>query len=87
MNMKIFSVYDSKVEAYMQPFFMQSKGAAIRGYTELVNDPNHSFGKYPGDFTLFELGSFDELTAKFDMYKTPVSLGVGLEFVKSSDGK
>ena len=63
--MKCFTVYDSKAEAFLQPFFMQSKGAAIRGFTELVNDKNHSFGKYPGDYTLFELGSFDEQTGKF----------------------
>ena len=49
---KIFSVYDSKVEAYLQPFFMQTRGAAVRAITELVADPKHQFGKYPMDYTL-----------------------------------
>lgn len=84
MNMKIFCVFDSKVGAFMQPFFMQSKGAAIRGFSELVNDKTHSFGKYPSDFTLFELGSWSDQDAKFVQYATPDSLGIGIEFVRSS---
>lgn len=56
MIQKIFAVYDSKVEAFMQPFFMPAKGAAIRAFTDLVNSKDHSFSKYAEDYTLFELG-------------------------------
>lgn len=82
MLLKVFSVYDSKVEAYMNPFFMKSKGEAIRGITALVNDAQHAFFKYSSDFTLFEVGSFDDATCKFDLYSTPHSLGVLIEFKK-----
>lgn len=84
MIYKIFTVYDSKVEAYLQPFFMRSKGEAIRAFSELVNDPQHNFSKYPSDFTLFELAEFTDETAGLFPLKTPVSLGVGIEFVKST---
>lgn len=82
MTLKVFCVFDSKVEAYMQPFFMKSRGEAIRGFTEVVNDPKTSIHKWPADYTLFELGSWDESKAKFELLSTPYSLGVGLEFVK-----
>ena len=31
MLLKVFTMYDSGVEAYLQPFFMAANGAAIRG--------------------------------------------------------
>lgn len=84
MLLKVFCIFDSKTEAYMSPFFMKSKGEAIRALEGLVNDPQHNFGKYPGDFTLFELGSWDDSSATFDLLLTPHSIGVLLEFQKSS---
>lgn len=83
MIYKVYSVFDSKIEAYLQPFFMQAKGQAIRGFSDLVNDKNHVFGKHPEDYCLFELGSYDDSSAKFDLNKNPLSIGVGVEFLKT----
>jgi len=80
--LKVFTVYDSKSDAYMQPFFMQTKGQAVRAFSDTVNDPKHQFYKHAEDFTLFELGSFDELSALFDLHLTPVSLGCAIEYKK-----
>lgn len=79
--MKIFTVYDSKSEAYLQPFFMQSKGAAVRAFSDLANDKAHTFGKHPEDYVLFEIGSYDEFTAAIVSH-APVSLGVAVEFLR-----
>lgn len=84
MISKVFTVYDSKTEAYLSPFFMPAKGAAIRAFSDLVNDSNHQFGKHPSDYILFELGSYDDSSASFDLYSAPVSLGVGVEFVRQN---
>lgn len=81
MILKVFCVYDSKVEAYMSPFFMHSRGQAIRSFTDTLADPSTQFSKHPGDFTLFELGEYDDSTAKFSMLNTPLSLGVASEFL------
>jgi len=53
MIMKMFSCYDSKAEAYMQPFFMNAKGQALRAFADLVNDGQSQFSKHPEDFVLF----------------------------------
>ena len=84
MLLKVYTIYYSGVEAYLQPFFMAANGAAIRGFSEIVNDPTHQFAKHPGDYTLFELGTYDDITAKFEMLPSPKSLGVGVEFVRPS---
>lgn len=86
MITKIYTVYDSKLDAYMTPFFMQSKGAAIRAFSDTVNEPNSPFYKHPADFTLFEIGEYDDATAKITSAQALQSLGTALEF-KNSDAK
>lgn len=81
--LKVFSVYDSKVEAYLNPIFLRSKGEAVRVFSAAVNSSDHQFAAHPSDFTLFELGSWDEEKAKFVLHSTPISVGVALEFVKN----
>ena len=83
--MKMYCINDSKVEAFLHPFFVNAKGEAIRGFTELANDPKTNIGKYASDFTLFELGEFDNATAKFVLHSTPISIGLALEFKHPSN--
>lgn len=80
MDMKVFSVYDAKVEAYLQPFFLPSKGAAVRAITDCVNDNQHQFARHPEDYTLFELGSYDDAKGAFTLHPAPQVIGVVLEF-------
>lgn len=82
MIYKMFSIYDSKAEAYLQPFFMVTKGQAIRALTDILSDPAHQFSKYSADFTLFELGEYNDSNATFSILPSPLSMGVILEFVK-----
>lgn len=81
MLTNIYAIYDSKAEAYMQPMFMPTKGLAIRAFSAAVNDPKHQFSKYAEDYTLFELGSYNDQNAEFIMKETPVSIGVAIEFL------
>lgn len=78
---QVFAVYDSKAGFYKTPFIMRSKGEALRGFTDVVNDEKTEIGRHPGDFTLFHLGSFDDENGKYLNNETPVSLGVAVEFV------
>lgn len=79
---KVFCVYDSKAETYLTPFVMRSRGEAIRGFSDVTNDPNTQFAKHPGDFTLFEIGEWDSDSAKIAMYEAKQNLGVAIEFRK-----
>ena len=77
---KIYTVFDHKAEAYLPPFYMQTKGTAIRSFTESCNDHTTTFHKYPEDFTLFELGEFDDQTSTFDLHLSPEPIGKAIEF-------
>lgn len=88
MNFKVYTVYDSKVEAYMSPFVMRSKGEAVRAFSDTVNEENSQFNKHPEDFTLFEIGEWNEKSGVLEMYAAKASLGLASEFKRSplSDG-
>lgn len=82
MKTLVYTVYDQKVERYLQPFFMQTKGAALRAWMDAVRDPKTSFNKHPEDYTLFEIGEYDEETGSFLNHNTPVSCGKAIEFIQ-----
>lgn len=81
MILQMFTVFDSKAEAYLPPFTTAARGQAVRSFSDTCNDPEHVFNKHPEDYTLFALGEFDDTTAEFDPLLTPVSLGVASEFI------
>lgn len=78
---KLFAIYDSKAEAYNTPFCFNTIGQATRAFTDEAQNPQSSIAKHPEDFTLFELGSFDDSSASFELHATPKSIGTALEFV------
>lgn len=79
MLIKIFTVYDSKIEAYLPPFYEQSTGAAVRAFAEASNEKDHQFNKYPADFTLFQIGTYEDSTALIESFTSFTNLGTALE--------
>ena len=80
MILKLFSIYDSKVEAYLPPVYFKSKGEFLRAFAEACNDVKSNIGKYPADYTAFELGDWDDGTCSFKFHTAPISLGTAIEF-------
>lgn len=74
MKLKIYSVYDSKVGAYLPPFFLRSEGEAIRSFTHAATSDEHTFAKHPSDYTLFDLGEYDDETGSIDTPASPIRI-------------
>ena len=83
MNHRIFVVFDSKAVAFLPPFFMPEAGQAVRVFSDMVNDDSHAFGKHPEDYTLFEIGTFDDREGKLLQLKQSITHGVGVAFLRS----
>ncbi len=79
----IFTVFDSKAETFMPPFFVPTRGMAIRAFEDCINSDSHHFGQHPADYTLFHLGDFDTDTGVFNI-STKTSIGNGVEFQNPS---
>ncbi len=79
MKLKIFTVYDTKALAYLPPFFLPNELMAKRVFGDMADDINHQFGKHPEDYSLYEMGDFDDGKAKFEISaKAPILLITGL---------
>jgi len=87
MKVRVFSIYDSKTEAYMKPFLLQTKGHALRAFQDLVNDGQSLISKHPNDFSLFEIAEYDEEKAEFTNHLTKINLGGAWELVKTQEDK
>lgn len=83
---KVFVAYDSKSEAYGQPWYAMSTGAAIRSFSDEVNrtDGQSQVAVHPEDFILFEIGTYNELEGRLEIYEAKKSLGLGLDFLRES---
>lgn len=64
MKYLAFCIRDVQVGAYNRPYFMVSKGQAIRSFTDEVNRPSddNPLYKHPSDYEMFCVGEFDEDT-------------------------
>lgn len=80
MEINVYTVYDSKTNAYMQPWYARTRGEAIRSFTEAIQNPESMFHKYPGDFTLFEVGTWDDQTGAIQMLEAKQEIGLALHF-------
>lgn len=69
MKLLVFSVRDLKASAYMQPFFMQKIGQAMRAFGDTVQDGKSVLGKHPEDFELFKIGEFDDESGELKTMK------------------
>lgn len=83
MKLTIVSIRDIVANIYSSPNFVQSKGAALRSFSTEVNraDENNQLYKYPNDFELYALGTFDDETAIFELYAQPEQLGLARDYV------
>lgn len=85
MQYGVYTLFDVKTESYIPPFYAKANGDAIRQISQVVNDPNakQDFARYPEDFTLFKIATFEDV----DGVMTPAfafeNLGVLVNFKKS----
>lgn len=79
-KLKVYTVFDSKTEHYGTPFFQQTTGEALRSWTDLANDSSTMICKHPEDFSLMEIGVYDDLTGAFENRNAPLNLGLASQF-------
>lgn len=79
MILKIYTVHDSAVGAFMSPFFARSHGEALRSFQDAINDPKTNLNSHPHDYHLFYVGAFDDNAATLDMPSAPERLLSGTE--------
>lgn len=80
MIVHIFAVFDSKAKNFGQPFFSLSREVAQRAFMSAVHEPESMLCKHPTDFSLFELGTFNDSNGIFTTLATPENLGLAASY-------
>ena len=83
MNIRIYAIFDNKAEAYMEPFFAMTPGLALRAFADNTNNPQSIFNKHPEDFSLFEIGEFDDQKGEVIPHKTANNLGLAIQYMET----
>lgn len=85
MQTIMFSTYDAKAKTFSAPFTMLTIGMAIRGFEEATKNPESMLHRYPNDFSLYEIGTYEDSNATMTQ-KIPMNLlAVASEFVNKQD--
>lgn len=85
MQNKVFAIRDTKAEAFHQPFFTKTVSEAERSFHQLVNDPQSLVAKYPEDYDLYMIGSYDTNTGGLTTLDTPqhIAKAISLKTLQS----
>ena len=76
----VYSVYDSAVKAFANPMYMRTKGEALRSWSDAANDPKTAMCQHPSDYSLMELGEYDDQTGQFINHPAPINMGLAAQF-------
>nr|QJB21640.1 MAG: nonstructural protein [Microvirus sp.] len=79
MKLDIFSVFDAKAKTFCTPFFSSNISTATRAFAHAANDKTTDIGRYPSDFTLYHIGTFNDSDCEFDLVPPhPIAIAVTL---------
>lgn len=85
MKLRMFSIYDCKSEVYGLPWCAPTPASAIRHFSDMTKDSRSEVSRHPADFTLFEIGLWDDNKAELTPRGSLLNLGVALEFVPKDE--
>lgn len=86
LKLLIFSVFDSKAEAFLRPFFAETRGLAIRSFSDAANDVKHEMCAHAEDYQLFQIGVYDCVKGIVSPLEALVPLGSALTFKRVLEG-
>lgn len=80
----LYAVRDAKTEAYFPPFVAVTHGEAYRQFQMLATNPETLLSKFPADYALFQLGTFDDQSGVIGALPQPLQLATALEYSKEA---
>jgi len=80
MKQFMFALYDSKARVFCTPFFVPTQAVALRAFRHVANDEATQVSASPEDFTLFELGTWDDDKGRIVMLEQQINHGLATQF-------
>lgn len=84
MKLIVMSCRDSAGDVFGQPFFTTHVAAAIRSFSDVINDPEKKdfMARHPSDFDLYELGTWDDGQSDFALLPQPRQVARGKDLLR-----
>ncbi len=80
MKLEAYCTYDNKAKAYTPPFFIRSRGEAVRSFADQCNKPDNMFHDHPEDFVLYQVGVYDDTTGILEKIEPFENLGLASQY-------
>lgn len=79
MLLVMTTIRDQKGESFSQPWFTTTAAAAVRSFSDLVNDRERggTIFSHSEDYALYQLGTFDDTTGQIIVHELPKHLVSG----------
>lgn len=71
MELKIYSIRDSKGDVFNPPFYAKTHGEAEREFTMACRRENSPAAQFPEDYDLYFIGTYDNTSGKIQANDTP----------------
>lgn len=76
MIVTVYAIYDSKSRSYSMPYFAINDQVALRSFMQLALDNGSEVGRNPEDFSLHQLGTYDNETGTLFDESKKLNLGL-----------
>lgn len=73
-NLICLVVRDEKADCYAHPFFVPAIGIGLRMFEDWSKDKTTAVGLHPEDYSIFRVGSYDQVSGVFEPEAVPVFL-------------
>jgi len=80
--MRLFAVRDVKADSFGAPISVATEGLARRSFSDACKDPRSELAKYPEDYMLYELGTYEPNAGAITPHKLPKLVMTAIEAVK-----
>lgn len=80
--LNVFAVRDVKAECFGSLMVLPTRGLAIRSFTDACRDARSPMAQYPSDYSLYELGTYDDVSGQIVSHSVPVFLAAASDFVQ-----
>ena len=68
MKMQLYTIFDSKLEAYHQPFCLENDNIALRQFQNMANKES-SIADNPEDYSLWHTATFETTTGETETFE------------------
>lgn len=78
----LYVVHDKAANSFTKPIAVPTERDAIAGFKAVAAQPDHNFNKFPADFTLFEIGQYNESNGELRTYSEKKLIINAASFIK-----